>query len=129
MANTEVTKVSITAAGTNVELALTAATKEATGAEVFEIVPTKSDEKGVIVINNAATDQGTITYSLAAGDSAMSAGAALTGSVAQGKLVVLQVESGKYISGGKYLLTLTPATGKILKTNHTASVGYLETYL
>ena len=96
-------------------------------AEVFTITPTKGDGQVVITINNAATDQGSITYSIAAG--ALWAGsAAKTGTIEQGTKDAIMVEFGKYLSStGTIPITLTPASGKRLLTDHTASVEVLET--
>ena len=101
-------------------------------AEVFTITPTKAvttgaDYKGVIIINNTATDQGTITYSIADGELWAATGAA-TGSVAQGVSSVIEIEGGKLNQAdGTILLTLTPASGKRLLTDHAATVSYIQT--
>lgn len=112
---------------TAVEKTFNAATADgANGTEVFTITPAKADYKGIIEIKNTATDQGTLTYSIAAGD--LWAGKAVTGSVAQGKTAIIEVEGGKVMQdNGTILVTLAPATGKILLTNHAATVQYIET--
>jgi hypothetical protein len=126
MANTAVTNVAM-ALNTAKEYSLKAATAtDANATEIFEITPTKGDGKVLIAIANPATDQGSITASVAAGGF-WAAGAALSVTVEQGKTKLLELESAKYKSAeGKYLITLTPATGKILSTNHTAAVGCIE---
>lgn len=98
----------------------------ANGTEVFTITPTKADYKCVIEITNTATDQGSITYSIAAGD--FWAGVALTGTIEQGKTKIIEVEGGKVMQDvGTILLTLTPATDKKLYTDHAATVQFIET--
>lgn len=91
-------------------------------AEVFTITPNKADYKTSVIIKNVAVNQGSITYSCAAADS-MHAGKAQTGTVAQGTEAVVQFE-GAFVmqDAGTYLLTLTPATGKKLLTDHAAVV-------
>lgn len=126
MPNTDVT-IKQLVINAQTEYAPTAAT--ATGAntaEVFDIAPTKRDGKLLIIIDNVATDQGSVTWSLAAGDFWAST-VALTGTIAQGKKYALEVESAKYLqSDGKMNLTITPATGKILLTNHALTVGAIQ---
>lgn len=94
--------------------------------EVFTITPTKSDQRVMIRINNVATNQGTITYSIAAG--AFWAGsAALTGSVAQGLSRGIVLEGAKYKSAtGTVVITFTPASGKRLLTDHTMTVDIIQ---
>lgn len=108
--------------------ALSAATANTNNlAEVFTITPTKSMDKCVIIIHNLDTGAGgTLDYSLAAG-AFWASGVALTGTVATTVMKLIFVESAKYLSAaGKFLLTLTPASGKKLLTDHAASVGFLE---
>lgn len=94
--------------------------------EVFTITPTKGDDKVVIVINNAATDQGTITYSIAAGGF-WGAGVALTGSVAQGLSRGIVLESYRYkAEAGTIAITFTPASGKRLLTDHLLNVKVIQ---
>jgi hypothetical protein len=86
-------------------------------AEIFEITLDK-DGKSYIEINNVSAINGTVTYSVAAGEFWMGI-AALTGSVAQGVSKIIQLESAKYLKkDGKFYLTITPASGKKLKTDH-----------
>ena len=93
--------------------------------EVFTITPTKADYKGVIEFVNAA-GHGAYTFSIPAGDQ-YGAGEALTGSIAAGETNILEVEAGKYMTDGKYAVTLTPASGKRLLTDHAAFVNLIET--
>ena len=47
---------------------------------------------------------------------------------AEGKTTVVQVEQGRYVQAdGTFKITMTPATGKILKTDHAASIYAIET--
>lgn len=94
--------------------------------EVFTITPTVADEKVMILIENIATGQGTITYSIAAGGF-WAAGAALTGSVAQGLSRAIVLEGGKYkAQAGTIAITFTPASGKRLLTDHLLQVGVIQ---
>ena len=94
--------------------------------EVFTITPTKSDEKVLIYIENVAADQGTVTYSIAAGGY-WAAGAALTGSVAQGVGRAIVLEGAKYkAQAGTIAITFTPATGKRLLTDHALRVSVIQ---
>jgi hypothetical protein len=128
MADTTVTLNTIATLGTEIEFATTPAT--ATGAndtEVFAITPTKAGRKLIIGVVNGAADQGAIAYSIAAGD-LWAANGSKTGSVAQGKTEILMFDSAKYIDNdGIIKITLTPATGKILLTNHVAAVYAIQT--
>lgn len=94
------------------------------GTEVFTITPTKAGIKGLIMMSNA-NSHGTYTYSIAAGD--CWAGKAITGSMAQNTTKILQIETGKVLQDdGTIAVTLTPASTKILLTNHAAVVYYAE---
>lgn len=88
-------------------------------AEVFTFTPATFDNRYLIMIYNVSAVNGTVTYSIAAGD-AWAAVAALTGSVAQGIQSAIVLEGGKYLSeDGTIVVTITPAGGKKLKTDHT----------
>ena len=104
-------------------ISTTAATADTADlAEVFTFTPSVFGNKYIIEINNVSASNGTVTYSLAAG-AAWAGSAALTGSVAQGIRSQLVVETGKYLSSsGTLSLTITPASGKKLKTDHTLTV-------
>lgn len=94
--------------------------------EVFTITQTKSDQRVVITINNVATNQGTITYSIAAG-AYWAGSAALTGSVAQGVSRGIVLEGAKYKSAtGTVVITFTPASGKRLLTDHALTVQVIQ---
>lgn len=93
--------------------------------EVFTITPTKSDQRVVIEIDNGPTN-GTITYSIAAGGF-WAAGSALTGSVAQATKRGLVLEGAKYKQAdGTIAITFTPASGKILLTDHALKVRVIQ---
>lgn len=98
----------------------------ADASEVFTITLTKADYKSVIEISNVSGSDGTLTYSFAAGD--LWAKAEVTGEVAQGETSVIEVEGGKVMQDdATILLTLTPADGKILLTDHEATVQVVQT--
>lgn len=93
--------------------------------EVFTITPTESDEKVVVEIKNGA-GHGALAWSVGAGDY-WAAGSALTGSVADGATEVVVLEGAKYkLQAGTIAVTLTPAAGKILLSNHAAAVNVIE---
>ena len=98
----------------------------ANGTEVFT-VPVGKTGQTLIAINNG-TSHGALTFSIAAGSNVGSkAGAALTGSVADGVTSYLQLDTARYATAaGTLLITLTPASGKKLKTEHVASVQGIE---
>ena len=86
--------------------------------EVFTFTPAVKDNDYLLVIYNVSGTDGTVTYSIAAGD-AWAADAALTGSVTQGVQSGIVLEGGKYLSeDGTIVVTITPAAGKILLTDH-----------
>lgn len=86
--------------------------------EVFTFTPAERDNRYLILINNVTAGEGTITWSIAAGD-AWAAGDALTGSVAQTIQSAIVLEGGKYLSeDGTIVITFTPASGKRLLTDH-----------
>lgn len=117
MANTVITTISATINAGTVSTATAATADTASLAEVFDITPVR-DSGFYIEINNVSDANGSVSYSLAAGDF-YAATAALTGTVAQGVSKVIVPESAKYKqSDGTYTLTITPATGKKLKTDH-----------
>lgn len=96
--------------------------------EVFTVTPTKAAHQVAITFTNAS-GHGPYTYSvpigaLWAGDTAT----AFTGSIAAGAEEIIQLESGKHLdANGKYLITLTPASGKRLLTDHVAVMKVIET--
>lgn len=94
--------------------------------EVFTITPTKADEKVCIIVENGA-GHGALAWSVAAGDYWAAPGSALTGSVADGASETIVLEGAKYKKqAGTVLITLTPASGKILLTNHAAKIAVIE---
>lgn len=110
--------------GTVTENAATSSVIDAT--EVFTLTPTKADHKVLIIIRNVASNQGTITYSIAAG-TYWAAGAALTGSVAQGLARAIVLEGAKYkAQAGTIAITFTPASGKRLLTDHLMVVDVIQ---
>ncbi len=90
-------------------------------AEVFTFTPTAFPNKYMIEIDNVSDANGTVTFSIAAGTS-WAAGDALTGSVAQGVKSAIVLESGKYFGATGFVVTITPASGKKLLTDHTLTV-------
>jgi hypothetical protein len=125
MAAVDVTNVTLTL-NTEGVFASDAATETVINtAQAFNVTPTKADNKVLIGIVNGA-GHGALAWSIAAGGF-WGAGAAKTGSCADGKTEVIVLEGGKYASAaGVYVITLTPATGKILLTNHAAAVYAIE---
>ena len=94
-------------------------------AQKFIYTPTGKDNKIVIGIQVADTN-GAVAHSIAAGAGAFGA-AAKTGSTAQATTGIVQIETGKYrLADGTVEITLTPASGKKLKTDHAAKVWVIE---
>jgi hypothetical protein len=104
-----------------------AATADVDGtAEVFTITPTREGSKMIVIIGGtgAAADDA-ITYSFAAGG--LWAGKAVTGSVTKNTEKMVQLDSA-YVkaAAGTIVLTLTPAAGDKLVTDHSAYVKVIE---
>ena len=94
--------------------------------EVFTITPTGKPNKTAIIFANGA-GHGAYTYSIAAGANVFKAGAAKTGSIAAGASEVIQLDLGRYTTAtGTVLVTLTPASGKRLLSDHAASMSVIE---
>jgi len=93
--------------------------------EVFTVTPTKADHKVVYIIENGSATNA-LAYSIAAGDY-WAGGSAKTGSVAANSSEVIVLEGAKYkAQAGTVSITLTPASGKILSTDHAAKVAVIE---
>jgi hypothetical protein len=94
--------------------------------EVFTITPTGKANKTVIAFVNGA-GHGAYTYSIAAGAKVFKAAAAKTGSIAAGATEIIQLDMGRYTSStGTIVVTLTPASGKRLLTDHAANMWVAE---
>ena len=94
--------------------------------EVFTYTKTGKDSKILLGFVNGA-GHGAITYSIAVGDGVFKAAAAKTGSIAAGATEVMQIETGKFKkTAGTILITLTPASGKRLLTDHAAAMWVAE---
>lgn len=94
-------------------------------AEVFTYTPTGKDNKIVLAFINGA-GHGAFTYSITGGVGPFGI-AAKTGSIADGATEIIQIETGRFMQQpGTILITLTPATGKILLTNHAAKMWAIE---
>jgi hypothetical protein len=113
-------------AALNTEQALTFMAADADTADLaqtFIYTPTGKDGKIVIGMKNTT---GTLAYSIAAGVGVFGA-VAKTGTVAATSTDVIQIETGKYmLANGTIELTLTPASGTKLLTNHAAAVFAIE---
>ena len=124
-----VTNTTLSAYDTEQAVTANAATSSVVNAvEVFTVTPTKAGHKVSILMTNAA-GHGAFTWSLPVGSLwASDSATALTGSIAAGATEVIQLASGKHLSAaGTYAITLTPATGKRLLTDHAAVMKVLET--
>jgi len=122
-----ITNSTLTAMNTALALTANAATSSVIDAtEVFTATPTKADYKVVYLIYNGA-GHGAITYSISAGDF-WNGTAASTGSVADGATSVIELEGGKNKQNdGTVAITLTPASGKRLLTDHAAGMYVIQT--
>jgi hypothetical protein len=123
----EVTNTSMLLFDTPYEVEVEDATSTAINtAETFEITPTGADSDVVIIMNNSAAGQGTVTYSVAAGDF-FGAGEALTGSIENATKDAIVLKGAKYKDeDGVISITVTPATGKKLLTDHAFSMEVIE---
>lgn len=124
-----VTNTNITDYDTETTVTANAATSSVIDtAEAFTVTPTKSGNHVAILMTNAA-GHGAYTWSLPVGALwASDTATALTGSIAAGATEVIQLASGKHLSAaGTYVITLTPASGKRLLTDHAAVMEVLET--
>lgn len=122
--------VSVTNSSPLVDTATTATKCAATatgvnGAEVFTFTPTVADAQYAILMDNAAADQGTITWSLAAGGF-WNTDAVLTGSILQSVKQLLILDAKYKSAAGTFVITFTPASGKRLLTDHTFAVYALQ---
>lgn len=122
-----VTNTPIVSLNTQATVTANAATSSVIDAtEVFTITPTGKDRKSIITLTNG-TGHGSYTYSIAKGAGVFQAAAAKTGTVAAGASVCIQLDSGRYkSSSGTIVITLTPASGKRLLTDHAASMTVKE---
>ena len=95
-------------------------------AEVFTITPSKPHCKMIIEVA-VADSNGTVTCSLGAGTEFWPSGAQAFNAV-QNKTSVFHIADGARFltSSDTILLTLTPATGKKLLSDHAATVQVIE---
>lgn len=93
--------------------------------DVFSITPTSPTEKIVITCSNA-NSHGSVSLSVAAGGF-HAAGSALTLEIPENTTNSFVLDPSKYLSkAGVYVITATPATGKILATNHEFTMTVIE---
>lgn len=120
-----VTNTAIGVYGTSVDVTSNAATSAVVDAtEVFTITTKKPGSKLLIQLTNANT-HGTYTYSIAGGD--LWAKKLITGSIVQNKRKALMIETGNVgTKTGTIVVTLTPASGKRLLTDHVATMEVIE---
>ena len=124
-----VTNSPLTAYGTEAVVTFSAATSTvANTAEVFTITPTRPSSKMVVMITAGGATEGAVAWSIAAGASNhFGSGAADTGSVAQATTEALVIDTARHMSStGTIPITLTPATGKKLLTDHVATMAVIE---
>lgn len=97
------------------------------GTEVFTITPTAGDFRTAIVIANPSASNGSLTATIAKSTEFWAETADLTLTIEQGNSEVVYIDSARYkTSSGTVLITLTPATGKKLLTDHTATMYVLH---
>lgn len=120
-----ITNTLIAALNTDQALTFNAATSTVDNAtEAFTYTPTGKDSKIVIGMKNGT---GILSYSIAKGTGVFQAAAAKTGTVAATSTDVIQIETGKFIDDdGEIVITLTPANGTALLTDHAASIFVIE---
>lgn len=121
-----ITNTKITALNADQTLTFMAADADTANlAQTFIYTPTGKDNKICIGIQVGDT-HGAVAYSIAAGVGVFGA-AAKTGSIAQAATEVIQIETGKYmLANGTIEITLTPATGKKLASEHAAKIFAIE---
>lgn len=125
MADSAITNIAMTLNAGVVATATAAVADTADLAEVFDFTP-KKGSKYLIVINNISAANGTVSVSIAAGVQ-FGANAALTATIAQGVSKAFQVDTAKYVdASGIINVTVTPASGKKLKTDHTLTVQGIQ---
>jgi|GEM_PF-3553183 len=107
--------------------AATAATVDtADGTEEFTYTPTGKANKVVFGIAVAAA-KGAVKVKFAKSPGVFG-GSDLEITAAEGKTTVIQVEQGRFVQAdGTFKITMTPAAGKKLKTDHTATIYAIET--
>jgi len=122
-----ITNTLISALNADQTLTLNVATVDsANGTEVFTYTPTGKPSKVVIGFVNG-TGHGAYTYSIAKGVGVFQAPAAKTGSIAETATEVIQLDMGRYTTAtGTVLITLAPANGKKLKSEHVATMWVTE---
>lgn len=107
--------------------AATAATETtADKAEEFKYTPTGKANKVVFGIA-VANSHGSVAVKFAKAPGVFG-GADLTISAPENKTTVVQVEQGRFVQAdGTFKITMTPATGKKLYTDHAATIYAIET--
>lgn len=130
MADTAVVNSKLTAYDSEVVVTFSAATATAANAtEIMAITPTRPGSKCIILITEGGgtTDSGALGFSIGAGTSEhFGAGSAATGSVARTKTEAIVVNTARFMQSGAIDITLTPATGDALLTDHAATVACIE---
>lgn len=122
--NIAITNSKIVTLGTVAETSFMAADADTADlAQKFIYTPTGRDNKICIGLKNTT---GVLAWSLKAGSGVFGT-PAKTGTVAANKTGLLQIETGRYMQAdGTIELTLTPAAGTKLLTNHAAAVFAIE---
>lgn len=122
--NIAITNTKIAALNTSQALTFMAADSDTADlVQKFIYTPTGKDNKIVIGFKNTT---GILAYSIAAGVGVFGA-AAKTGTVAATSTGVIQIETGKYmLANGTIEITITPAAGTKLLTNHAAALFVIE---
>ncbi len=126
MADVVVSVNKITARDTVTAVTASPATEtNADTAQIFTITPTRPRQQGVLTVS-VANSHGAVALSVAAGGMVNASGA-LSLSVAQNTTKTFQLDPSKYLSKtGVYTITATPASGKILATNHALTFTFIE---
>jgi len=116
--------------GTEATVIFNAATATAANAtEAFTITPTRPGSKMLVMLTETegTTAGGAYTWSIGAGTTEhFGSAAADTGSVALNTTEAIVINTARHMASGTVVITLTPATGKILLTNHTATIQVIE---
>ena len=99
----------------------------ANGTEVFTITPTQGNHRLAIVIKNPSASNGSLVATIAKSTEFWAATSDLTLTIEQGNSEVVYLDTARFTTAsGTILVTLTPATGKKLLTDHTATMYVVQ---
>ena len=93
----------------------------------YTITPKEASSKGLLLIRSlGAAADGSLTYSVAAGTTAMKANSAATGTVVKNTTVALNLDGRHKNDSGAFVIEITPASTDKCLTDHSLSVAFIE---